>query len=81
MTKEITRVMDINIEPSVKEIAESFCEMDSMEQADFFNCVAAITSKWDKQFCFQLQAITSEQMLTKEARKIMSEIGEYAAPF
>jgi len=77
---EITRKIDINIVQTVNEIAKAFCEMDSMEQADFFNTVALIVSKWERPFCTQLQSITDEQMLTKEGRNVMEKIGEYATP-
>lgn len=60
------------------ELAKAFCSMDSYEQAKFFNHVAELVEQWDRGFCFQLQAITDETILTDQGRSVMRNIGEYA---
>jgi hypothetical protein len=56
-------------------IAELFCSMCSDEQAAFFNHVDAVGSPW---MPFQLQAITDEDGLTLQGRRVMQQIGEYS---
>lgn len=62
------------------ELAAEFANMDNDRQAIFFNEVAKITSKWPRDFCFQIQAIIDSPELTSEGRKIMEELGEYGKP-
>jgi len=61
-----------------EELADAFCDMDSDQQAKFFNSIANITSSWDSKFYFQLQHITIEDILSDGARKLMKLIGEYS---
>jgi hypothetical protein len=65
-----------NVTP--ERVAELFANMNSTQQAHFFNHVAAVTSKWDQDFCFQLQFITDDDELTLAGRRVMSDIGEYS---
>jgi len=75
----IKRNIDIEILPTPKELAQSFCAMDSNEQATFFNEVYKnVKSEWEKPFCMQLQSITDSLELSAEGREIMREIGEYS---
>lgn len=57
-------------------VAELFAEMNSGEQARFFNHIAEISSNWS--FPMQLQYITDEDGLTLAGRRIMQGIGDYS---
>jgi len=62
-------------------VAEMFTEMGSDEQAQFFNHVAALASKWDHgagSLAMQLQYITDDDGLTLAGRRVMDGIGEYS---
>lgn len=72
------RTIEFETELSVEEVAEAFCDMNSAEQAAFFNTVYAIASDWASPFCFQLQMITEEPVLDEDGRSIMRQIGEYS---
>ena len=51
---------DVTIKHTPEELADLFAELDSGEQARFFNRIAEVASKWKSPFEFQLQAITDE---------------------
>ena len=65
-------------EPTPEIVAELFSDMYSDEQAQFFNHVAEIATKWNGCFEFQLQYITDEDGLTLAGRRVMQGIGEYS---
>jgi hypothetical protein len=75
---EMNRTIDVNLRLTAEELAQEFCNMNSVEQAEFFNHIDAISSTWAAPFCFQLQAITDEECLTSEGRFIMEQIGNYS---
>ena len=58
-------------------VAREFWDMDSNEQVQFFNELGRIISI--EKLPFQLQYVTDSPLLTEEARRIMSTIGEYSA--
>ncbi len=61
--------------------AEMFAAMDSEQQAQFFNHVADVSSRWrsgEGSFAMQLQYITDEDGLTLAGRRVMQYIGEYS---
>lgn len=72
------RTIEFETALTIEEVAEAFCEMDSTEQAAFFNTVYATTSDWAVPFCFQLQMITDDPVLDEGGRSIMRQIGEYS---
>jgi len=74
----IERTIKLNIDIAPEELAFCFCNMSSEGQARFFNEIAVCVAKWDKPFCFQLSALTSEAILTLDGRRVMEQIGEYA---
>ena len=74
----IQRNIKVPIFPTPEELAQEFCASCETQQAQFFNEVARITNKWESLFCFQLQAIVDSDILTDDARLIMSDIGDYA---
>ena len=74
----ISREIKVPIYLTPEELAFDFCNMNDIDQAKFFNEVARITEKWDRNFAFQLQYITNNKELTYGARKIMQQIGEYS---
>ena len=62
-------------------VAELFANMDSEEQAKFFNHVAAISTTWrlgEGSLCMQMQYITDDDGLTLAGRRVMQMIGEYS---
>ncbi len=62
-------------------VAEMFAVMDSEQQAQFFNRVADVASRWrsgEGSFAMQLQYITDEDGLTLAGRRVMQYIGEYS---
>jgi len=56
-------------------LAEAFAEMDQYGQASFYNHLDKVSSPW---LAFQLQAITDDNGLTMEGRRVMQMIGEYS---
>ena len=80
MIKDTKVIIDDKIEkltPNI--IAEMFCEMDSSEQAQFFNHIDRVSSKWTGGgLVMQLQYITDEDGLTLAGRRIMQGIGDYS---
>ena len=73
----IQRKIMVDVTLSPDEMAFEFANMCDEQQAMFFNELAAITAKWERPLCFQLQCIINHPALTKEGRSIMQEIGEY----
>jgi hypothetical protein len=71
------RTMTFNVSPTPKELAHEFAYLDDVGQAEFFNCLAKEVSTWDTPFCFQLQYVSNNPLLTDEGRGIMKEIGTY----
>ena len=57
-------------------VAALFAEMNSGEQAAFFNHVAEVSSNWG--MSMQLQYITDEDGLNLSGRRVMQSIGEYS---
>lgn len=69
------------VEITPEHIAILFCNLDSEEQAKFYNICGEIGTKWRDEkggWCFQLQAITDEKCLTYGGRRFMQEVGEYS---
>lgn len=67
---------DINI--SVDEVADMFCNMDGEQQAAFFNRIGENVKTWSAHFVFQLQSIVDTETLTIDGKQIMYEIGQYS---
>jgi len=65
-------------------IAELFADLDSTEQARFFNHVDECAQRWRLEphnlggFDFQLCYVTDDDGLTLAGRRIMQMIGEYS---
>lgn len=74
----ITRKFTENICPTPEELAVEFCDMDSLQQAIFFNAVAGLVKGWDAPFSCQMQDMANGNWLSTEARQIMRTIGEYS---
>ena len=75
--KNIQIIADDELKGVTPEIvAELFANMDSEQQAQFFNHVAVVASKWS--LPMQLQYITDEETLTLAGRRVMQGIGEYS---
>ena len=65
----------IDIPVSPETVAEIFWDMDSSEQARFYNHLDKIS---DYLFPFRLQQITDDDGLTLAGRRVMQNIGEYS---
>ena len=77
MKKIIVDELISDITPEI--IAELFCDLDSHEQASFFNHVDELASQWNCMgLVMQLQHITDEDGLTLAGRRVMSYIGDYS---
>lgn len=68
--------VDINLSPW--DLAAEFANLNSNDQARFFNHLATITEKWPGGMAGQLQFVTDDPLLSDEGRAAMSLIGEYA---
>lgn len=69
---------NINIEPTIEELASEFCRMNDSQQAEFFNAIGRIVeNEWSAPFCFQLEAIRQSEELKEEGRGILNEIAQY----
>ena len=76
MNISIKKTVEIIATPA--ELGNVFANFHEGQMAEFFNAIALNVATWDKPFCFQMQGLTDAPSLTKEARAIMSTIGEYA---
>ncbi len=82
--KKLTKIIEISVEPSGKDLGECFSFLDSKEQAEFFNIIAETYISFNDgvgRFASQMSAVSREEILTKEARGIMSTIGECSIPY
>jgi hypothetical protein len=74
----LKKQVEAEFELTPKDAAVYFCEMNSKQQAEFFNEIAEIVKyEWGRPFEFQVREISSEGTLTDNARVIMKTIGEY----
>ena len=75
--KTISRRIDVKVEP--EELARLFAHLDSDDQIKFFNELAnEIDLTYKVDFGFQLAYVSSGNIpLTKRAKEIMIQIGEY----
>ena len=71
-----TTIAENEISPEA--IAEMFCEMDTSQQARFFNHIDKVASKWQIDRTYELNHITEESGLTLSGRHVMDSIGEYS---
>ncbi len=74
----IKQKIEVDFKITPESLADVFCDMNADEQASFFNHVSDFTSKWDGNFCFQLQAIQDSKALESKGRRVMASIGEYS---
>jgi len=74
----ISRMIYINdLKP--EELADGFCELDSHQQAEFFNRVAAVMNLWAPgSKNAQIYEMSKESILSNDAKALMELIGEYA---
>ncbi len=73
--KAILRQQPVEVTPTPKEMAELIWSMNSGEQVEMLNELAALAGHLD---CLQLQAITDDNNLTQDARFLMAQIGNYS---
>ena len=75
----IKRELSVEITPTTTEIAQAFSAMDDTSHAIFFNELAMLADQWARPFCFQVQSIVDNPILTDAGRAIMRSLGEYGA--
>lgn len=71
------------VEISPDELAELFCLMNGVDQAEFFSKVAEHADKWKDDvgsFEMQMQYVT-DSIITPGGRRIMQIIGDYAQSY
>lgn len=73
-----TKTVRAELELEPEEIAAYFCEMSSLDQAHFFNEVAAMVKTWEGTFDVQMDNVTTEGVLNDDGRRIMKTIGDYS---
>ena len=73
---KIKRKLTIDVELTLEDLADCFCDLHADEQAVFFNRISELVEKWDTSFFFQVQSINRSRKLTNGGIKIMDIIGE-----
>lgn len=63
---------------TVSDVANLFCELDEDQQALFFAEVGLITDEWESSLASQLQSVKDSKFNSDGARRVMRTIGEYA---
>ena len=76
----LERTITASVYTTPWELASEFANLDEMGKVEFFNELARLVEKRDITFCFHLQAVTDNPLLTNKARDVMRAIGEYAEP-
>ena len=78
MKLKLSKSVNVDFELTTEDIADAFSNSDSLHQAKFFNRIAENIKDWEcKDFRFQAQFISDEDILTDEARELMKVIGRY----
>lgn len=72
------RKFEVQIDLTIDEIAEAFCNMTASQQAEFFGLIDSISSTWDNSLAVQLQSVMDSKLSTKGGRHVMRLIGEYS---
>jgi len=71
----IRRTIETSIEPSVQELAEEFCHLDAVEQAEFFNLISEIAEKhWPNPFAIQAMYIAQSGVLTAGGKQVIEHL-------
>jgi hypothetical protein len=74
----IKRKTEIIVRPTINELVDEFCSLDSNDQAEFFNKMGEITLQWDGGFAYQLYKIVTSPKLNKKGKYIVDLIAEYS---
>lgn len=75
--KGIKKSLKYYMNPTPKELAKLWCEMDGDEQASFFSAIDDESNKWAAPFAQQLQFISDSKELTHGGKMVMHDIGRY----
>lgn len=77
-------IKQVEIEPTIQDVAKIFIYSTSREQAKFFNAIAdEVMENWSNQMgdlAIQLQYIINSENLSKEAKDVMNLMAEYFNP-
>ena len=78
--KRIEIARTINVAPMTsEEVAAAWCDMDSDQQAEFFEHVARFTSEWPGGGLeTQMWHVARSGFLTDKGRRVMADIGAYS---
>ena len=68
----------VDYKPTPEELADEFCELYQDGQAKFFNRVANMFKSPYYSLEMQLEYVSQSKILTDDARRLMSLIGDYA---
>ena len=76
----VTRSVDTSVRLTPFEAAMTVSEADADWQARFFSELANLMARWKRPYVFQLELVSQQpqSMLTHDARRLMSAIGDYA---
>ena len=76
----IIKNVSVAITLSPEDLAREFSNLDSREQAAFFNHLALVVEGWGEgaMFATQISAVAATGILTEKARDLMAVIGTYA---
>ncbi len=71
------RVFNLEIAPTVEELAAAFCTLDSDQMATFFDMVGELSDAWKSSLCQQMAYAMHSENWTDRARYTASVIGQY----
>ena len=74
----VKRNIEVNIKPTIQELAEAFCELEADGMAVFFDLVGKYSGKWDESLSVQMQFVSGSGCKNARATRVMKKIGEYA---
>lgn len=80
MVKPVPYNTTVQVELTIEQLAYAIAHLDSSEQACLISQIAKITQGPGFREAMQLQYITDDPLLTKEGRRLMGRIGNYAWP-
>lgn len=77
----ITRMTEIDMQPTVEELAREWCDLDGDSQREFFNWIGVMSNEWgDGGLSTQCQYILDAAIQRNDqvALFVMRKIGEYS---
>lgn len=79
MRIDMIDLKDVKLVLTPQQMAEEFAEMDSDDQARFFNRLAILVASWAGSSCdAQMKLVTDSKLLSAEGLSVMDSIGHAA---